>query len=102
MRVGGSDPEEESYCYHVVKGRLPQVIPDTGALQQATGLAVTHVLGIGSYMGVPIVLADGRVYGTLCCLSHKPRPDLQRDSADILRGVALAVAAKLHTEVPRV
>lgn len=101
VRVGESDPEEESYCYHIVEGRLPQVIPDTGALQQATGLAVTHMLGIGSYMGVPIVLPDGSVYGTLCCLSHQPRPDLQRDSADVLRGVALAVAARLDPKALR-
>lgn len=101
VRVGGSDPEEESYCYHIVGGRLPQVIPDTGALQETAGLAVTHELGIGSYIGVPIVLPGGRLYGTLCCLSHKPRPGLQRDSADILRGVALAVAAKLAPKAPR-
>lgn len=100
VRVGGSDPQEESYCYHIVEGRLPQVIPDTGALQETSGLAVTHLLEIGSYVGVPILLPDGSVYGTLCCLGHKPRPDLTRDSADVLRGVALAVAARLRPGPP--
>ncbi len=101
VRVGGSDPEEETYCFRIVKGRLPQVIPDTGALQEAAGLAVTHQIGIGSYMGVPIVLPDGSVYGTLCCLSHQTRLDLARDSADVLRGIALAVAAKLQPGATR-
>ncbi|WP_241840400.1 EAL domain-containing protein [Frankia sp. CcI49] len=31
---------------------------------------VSGRLGAGSYLGVPVVLADGRPYGMLCCLSR--------------------------------
>ena len=77
-------------------GRLPQVIPDTGALQEVSGLAVTHALKIGSYLGVPITLANGQIYGTLCCLSHAPDPTLNETAAVKLRKIAIAVAATIE------
>ena len=30
----------------------------------------THQLGIGAFVGVPLVLGDGTVYGTLCALDR--------------------------------
>ena len=35
---------------------------------------------LGSFLSVPVVLNDGRVYGTLCCFSHAVNDELtQRD-----------------------
>lgn len=82
VRVGASDPLIDTYCKQVVEGRLPRAIPDTGALPAARDLAITRKLQIGAYLSVPIVLKDGRVYGTLCCFSHQPWPGL--GSAEIL------------------
>ena len=99
--VGASDDLEDTYCYRIVTGRLPQVIPDTGALQETAGLAVTHALGIGSYIGVPIMMENGEVYGTLCCFSKAPDQRLSEAAAAKLRGVAVAVAARLR-KIPNV
>ena len=79
-----------------MSGRLPQVIPDTGALQETAGLAVTHALEMGSYIGVPIRLKNGELYGTLCCFSRAPDPRLAQAAAAKLRGVARAVAVRLQ------
>ena len=100
-RVGDSDALEDTYCHRIVRGRLPQVIPDTGALQEAAGLAVTHALEIGSYIGVPIRLKNGELYGTLCCFSRAPDPRLSSAAAAKLRGVAKAVAVRLQ-QIPDV
>jgi GAF domain-containing protein len=35
---------------------------------------------LGSFMSVPVVLSDGRIYGTLCCFSFAVNEELtQRD-----------------------
>ncbi len=96
IRPGDSDRLEDTYCHRMALGRLPQVIPDTGALQELSGLAVTHALQIGAYIGVPITLANGRIYGTLCCFSHSPDPTLDETAAAKLRGIAIAVAATIE------
>jgi EAL domain-containing protein (putative c-di-GMP-specific phosphodiesterase class I) len=84
---GSRTPLGTSYCVRVLDGRLPAVIPDTGANLIARELPATRSLGIGAYVGVPIRLSDGRVDGMLCAVSSGPRPELSehdRGALDIL------------------
>lgn len=67
-----SDPLEESYCFHVVEGRLPQVIPDTALNPLAMSIPGTRAARVGCHLSVPIVGSDGMAFGTVCCFSHHP------------------------------
>lgn len=43
-------------------------------------VAITREARIGSFIGVPLLLSDGALYGALCGLSHAPDPTLdERD-----------------------
>lgn len=95
---GDSHAAEDTYCQRIVDGALPEAIPDTATNPVTAGLAVTAELMIGSYVGVPIMLFDGSVYGTLCAYSDQARPVDERDSA-ILRLVARSIALHLSDEV---
>jgi EAL domain-containing protein (putative c-di-GMP-specific phosphodiesterase class I) len=70
VAVGDADPREESYCQRVVDGRLPELVPDAAAEPAVAGLPSTATLPVGAHVSVPLVLSDGRVYGTFCCFSH--------------------------------
>lgn len=72
IAAGDITPLEETYCQRVVDGRLPGLIGDTSLIPEAANLPVTKALGIGAYLTSPIRLADGQVYGTLCCISFAP------------------------------
>jgi GAF domain-containing protein len=92
---GASDPLLDSYCQRVVDGRLPAVIPDTAASPEAASLAITGTLGIQAYLSAPVVLPNGAVFGTVCCISHRVRPDLRDADARALAAVANAIAASI-------
>lgn len=77
IQVGNSNPLEESYCQHVVDGRLPRLIPDAAQNQQAMTLKATMEVPVGAHLSVPIYLEDGHLYGTLCCFSYEPNPALR-------------------------
>ncbi len=65
-------PLHESYCSLVVKNNAgPIYIPHTMNDSLARHMDVTAMLGDRSFIGVPIVLASGRLYGTVCGL-HQP------------------------------
>lgn len=82
IAIGDITPLEETYCQRVVDGRLPGLIPDTSLIPEAANLPVTREFGIGAYLTSPIRLADGQVYGTLCCISFAPDSTLgKRDMA---------------------
>ena len=76
-REGQSFPLDESYCKRVLDGRIPQVVPDAGREEATKDLRVTSEADMGCYCAVPLVLSDGRLYGTLCCVSHEPDPWLR-------------------------
>ena len=91
---GDSHAAEDTYCQRIVDGGLPQVIPDTAQNAVTAGLPVTHELGIGSYVGVPILLPDASVYGTLCAYADTARPVDERDGA-LLQLVARTIGLQL-------
>ncbi|AKE52496.1 sensor domain-containing phosphodiesterase [Kangiella geojedonensis] len=66
IQVGDEDSLEDSYCFHIVQNHLPQLIKSTTQHKITRELEVTETLNIGSYIGVPVVLTDGKTYGTLC------------------------------------
>jgi GAF domain-containing protein len=81
-REGDSFPLDKSYCKRVLDGRIPRVVPDAKREDATKNLRVTSEADMGSYCAVPLVLSDGRLYGTLCCVSHEPDPWLrERDLA---------------------
>ena len=79
MNVGEVVPLERTYCRLVLEGRLPEFIPDVDALCEDEAPAGL-LPGLHGHIMTPIVLRDGRVYGTLCCLSASPL-QVERDRA---------------------
>jgi EAL domain-containing protein (putative c-di-GMP-specific phosphodiesterase class I) len=97
LREGDADPLEDTYCQRIVDGRLPAVIPDTAACDEAAALPVTRALGVGSCLGVPIHLGDGRLYGTFCCFRDRADPTLNPRDAQTMRLFADFVGGVLQT-----
>ena len=89
---GDGDPLEESFCWHVLNGRLPELIQDAQEVDFALSLAVTKALPIGAHINVPLRLKDGSVYGSFCCLSRTADSSLtERDLATLRAFADLAV-----------
>jgi EAL domain-containing protein (putative c-di-GMP-specific phosphodiesterase class I) len=99
LKVGGSDPVDETYCKRVVDGRLPGLIQNAGDLPEARSLAVTAELGIGAHLSAPISLADGTVFGTFCCFSLKPDYSLTRRDLSFLSAMADIAASILDRDL---
>ena len=91
MNIGEVIPLERTYCRLVLEGKLPEFIPDVDALAQE--VAPPGLLtGLRGHVMTSIVLKDGRVYGTLCCLSASPLAVDQERALENLRRSARFVA----------
>jgi len=95
LETGVELPVSATYCHRMIEGRLPEVIPDTSSEPEVAELAVTREGGVGAYVGVPLHLRDGRLYGALCGVSREPRADLSERSAELMRFLAGLVAELL-------
>jgi GAF domain-containing protein len=93
---GQSFPLDESYCKRVLDGRVPDVVPDAKREDATRDLRVTTEADIGCYCAVPLVLSDGRLYGTLCCVSHEPDPWLRGRDLDLMGRTARRLVEDLE------
>ena len=95
-REGKGFPLDESYCKRVLEGRIPEVVPDARDEDATKDLRVTTEADMGSYCAVPLVLSDGRLYGTLCCVSHAPDPWLRERDLGLMERAARQVIKHLE------
>jgi GAF domain-containing protein len=79
----------------MLDGRIEHYIRDARADERVSGLPMTHQLGIGAYLGVPIRLEDMRLY-VLCCLHRERRPSLGEKEVRLLSGLAESVRVELE------
>jgi EAL domain-containing protein (putative c-di-GMP-specific phosphodiesterase class I) len=88
---GDREPADQSYCHHVLHGRLPELICNAADLSFASTLPITAALPVGAHISVPLRFRDGRVYGSFCCLSRNADYSLtDRDLATVRAFAALA------------
>lgn len=66
----------DTYCQLMVQARVPQSVPDVSRDKLLASLPATRELGIAAYLSVPVTMASGELYGTVCCLSHATQPEL--------------------------
>lgn len=97
LQAGDAAPLEESYCQAVVQGRLPELVTDAAPFVQ-NGNVPEVGIQVGAHLSTPVVLPDGRIYGTVCCFSAAPQPDLQQSALACLRQCARLVARKVDLQ----
>lgn len=99
VKPGHSDPLDESYCQHIVSGRIPAIVDDSHIYPILKRLSATEAMRIRAYMGVPIWLSDGSVFGTFCCYSHRPSSTMREVEVDAMQRFARLIAIMLENRV---
>lgn len=98
VSVGDWRPMEVSLCRLVLEGTLPNVIADATCHPASADIDVVRAGFVRAYLTVPIRLPDGRLYGSLCCLSALARPDITEHAAAALAFAAEQVGELLALE----
>jgi HD-GYP domain-containing protein (c-di-GMP phosphodiesterase class II) len=101
LGTGTRVPLDGSYCRMVVEGELSGVIGDTAREPKVAGLPVTRDAGIGAYVGVPVRVEGGEVYGTLCCASRAAQPALDARETAFMRVLARVIGDALADDRER-
>ena len=97
--VGQSMPLEQVYCRHILQGRLPEMIPDTGLEPLAQDIALTHAVPIKSHVSVPIRRRDGTPYGMFCCMSRQTQTNLNDRDLEVMRAFANLSADQINDTI---
>lgn len=85
FEAGAAVPLEDTFCQLVRATSEPMIVEDAANDVRVQNLATRSQFGIGCYLGVPITLDNGEVFGTLCLLDPQPR----RFSADQVAALSI-------------
>lgn len=99
IHEGQAIPLEDGYCLKIVRGELPQLIADTSQVPAAMAIPETHAIPIGAHLSVPIELASGEVYGTLCCFSREPNLTLGERDLRMMSALGEVLAARIDEDL---
>ena len=99
IKVGGVIPMAAGYCQYIAEGRLPELIADTAAIPLARSIPETRTIPIGAHLSVPVKLEDGSIFGTFCCFSFAPKPDLDQRDLELMRTFSRLIASQIAADV---
>jgi PAS domain S-box-containing protein len=98
---GRVTPRSETICSRLVAGVVPEVIPDTrreAAVAQLPGV----LEGVASYVGVPVWLPGGELFGTLCAAGGEPMEGLSEHDTGLLHVLAAILGDQIDHQRTRV
>jgi len=91
-------PADATFDHRMAAGAIANVIRDTSADERVSDLFVTRHARIGAYVGVPIQLSDGTLYGALAGVSHAPDPRLDPCAVRLLSMLGELIIHDLEEE----
>jgi diguanylate cyclase (GGDEF)-like protein len=85
-------------CQRITTGDLPCAIPNTAANPMIADILKDEELPVGAHLGVPVTLPGGRLYGTVCCVSHAANPRFDDAAVSFMHSVAASLGRVLISE----
>jgi GAF domain-containing protein len=74
VRPGARLLWEDSLCREMIEGRAPRIATVTAAVPAYAARTKGPAGEVAAYLGVPLVGADGQLFGTLCGVAYRAKP----------------------------
>ncbi len=97
MGPGFREDRENSYCWHILNGRLPELIQDPADHPFTATLGITDFLPVGCHVNTPLRLSDGTVWGSFCALGRSPDRTMNARDLAILKSFAGLAGERIET-----
>jgi diguanylate cyclase (GGDEF)-like protein len=90
----------DTYCSRMVRGEGPRIAPRVADVPAYEALSTSTALPrIGAYVGVPLVDAQGALFGTLCGLNPSPMPAAILEEQPMVEVLADMLSGLLSAEL---
>ncbi|QKG67072.1 sensor domain-containing diguanylate cyclase [Pseudomonas sp. B14-6] len=89
----------DSFCSEMVNGNGPRIAPNSRLVPCYAAAPIGQQLRIHSYIGVPLLLSDGSLFGTLCAIDPAPQPEQIREDQALIEMVGKVLSKILQMEL---
>ena len=84
VEVGDTYRFADTYCARMVEGLGARFAPEASAVPCYAAADIGKQLPIAAYIGVPLLRADGSLFGTLCGIDPAPQPPAVGDELPLV------------------
>lgn len=98
LRPGGELKVETTICHEIRQSREAVVMDDAAADAVYCRHPTPSMYGFRSYVSVPIILADGAFFGTLCAIDPRPARVQTPETIGMFRLFAELIASHLNAD----
>ena len=100
IKVGDTLPWDEMICSRVLSGEFPKYLANTSSCKLQNDLSAIGLnMPVRAHIGIPLILADRTVFGTICAMNPDPMPDLSPLQIDAIELIARMLATVLTLEL---
>ncbi|MEN8639623.1 sensor domain-containing diguanylate cyclase [Pseudomonas sichuanensis] len=89
----------DSFCSEMVKGLGPNIAADANQVPAYAAAEIGRKIPIGAYIGVPLRVSDGRLFGTLCGIDPSSQPDDISEHQDLIELLGEMLSTILQMEL---
>jgi diguanylate cyclase len=89
----------DSFCSEMVKGNGPRVAPDSDSVPAYAEAPIGRQVAIKAYVGVPLMDANGGLFGTLCAIDPSPQPEAIVQDQPLIELLAALLSTVLQSEL---
>ncbi|SDI48551.1 sensor domain-containing diguanylate cyclase [Pseudomonas panipatensis] len=89
----------DSLCSRMVAGVAPRIAPRVMDVPAYATAPFLRQFPIQAYMGLPLYLADGKLFGTLCAFATTPQPSALSAQADLFDVIGMLLSLLLQMEI---
>jgi len=75
----------DSFCSRMVRGQGPNIAPNSRTVATYLEAPIGQQVEIQAYIGIPLLRADGHLFGTLCAIDPSPQPESLSDELPFLQ-----------------
>lgn len=96
---GNSFRWDESFCYEMVRGNGPCIAPRSEDVPAYAAAPIGRQVPIKAYVGVPLLCADGSLFGTLCAIHPVEQPASLSNEQALVELLGALLGSVLHAEL---
>lgn len=89
----------DSFCSEMVKGNGPRIAPNSDSVPAYAAAPIGRQVAIKAYVGVPLVDAGGKLFGTLCAIDPSPQSEDIVKEQGLIELLASLLSTLLQTEL---
>lgn len=97
FNVGSQASLDAAFCRVIYETRQPLLINDASSDERFAGLPAHTQMGVKSYIGVPILVETGEMFGTVCAFDTVPA-QLSAEDFEIFNLCAQVISQELQDE----